>query len=390
MNKELRNQLERGQAALTSLQDQLAESEARGAVLQQHLEEASNTIFRLRPQRQECTESEIEEDYRKLISLVKNWVNANCESFLDDDLIGFDAIRSRRIGADAHPETFEAITLQFQSKFNHWIEAKEHVLVAAVMRYLFDRILDQCFSVLLRSEERDFLVTIQNSMENMDLQKDLLTIRNWRSDTVTAVNSHESFTKRYPMILQELTKELYNFLQGALPAEHGESIMSSLYKDVIGPALALAQKTQSAPTIWAFRYSDYSNYQPGEFGSRLPNFLNNIKDYRCINMSNRGKRLKPATDLATKEQQENLVYVLDISPGLYCQRVTAGDSPSVSTISQPVLLVIFAANDAHMNTQHDISEPANSETVDQNPKPLPARPDSKSRVLVKTAKRIFG
>lgn len=170
-NKEFRDHLKKNQAALTSLQAKLAEAEAHGASLQQRLEEASNTIFRLRPQRQECTESEIEEDYRELIFLVKNWISVNCESFLDDDLRGFDTIGSYGLGTAAYLGTFEAIMLQFHSESSRWIEAKEHVLVAVVMRYLFTQILNQSFSVLLSDGERDFLTTIQNSMENMELQK---------------------------------------------------------------------------------------------------------------------------------------------------------------------------------------------------------------------------
>lgn len=141
-NKELRDHL-------TSLQAKLAEAEARGAGLQQRLEEASNTIFRLRPQRQECTESEIEEGYRKLTMLVKNWIAVNCESFPGDELRRLDTTGNYKFGP----------------------EAEELVLVALVMRYLFTRILNQSFSVLLGDYERDFLTTIQNSMENMELQK---------------------------------------------------------------------------------------------------------------------------------------------------------------------------------------------------------------------------
>jgi len=142
----------------------------------------------------------------------------------------------------------------------------------------------------------------------------------------------------------------------------------SLSKEVIIPAIALAQKvcllqpfpelelnatkttkTQSASSIWTFKYSDYSKYPPGQFGAKLPNFLDNIKDFKCINMSNRNRTLNLDTGL-TKEQKKILLYMLDIFPGLYCQRVTAGDSPPVSTISQPVFLFSFATNGTHAHT----------------------------------------
>jgi hypothetical protein len=52
-----------------------------------------------------------------------------------------------------------------------WIEAKEHVLVAVVMRYLYERILDQPFSVLLNPEECNFLADVQAGMEDTRLQQ---------------------------------------------------------------------------------------------------------------------------------------------------------------------------------------------------------------------------
>lgn len=109
-------------------------------------------------------------------------------------------------------------------------------------------------------------------------------------------------------------------------------------------------------------------------------------------MSNRHKLLKPVSDLATLEQRENLRYVLDIFPGLYCQRVTTGDSPPASTISQPILLVDFAASDTHApQTQGDPSELVDVGTVNQNQKAPPARPQSKTYGFFQAAaKSILG
>jgi hypothetical protein len=88
---------------------------------------------------------------------------------------------------------------------------------------------------------------------------------------------------------------------------------------------------------------------------QVPNFLADVQDFRCINTSNR-KLLKPATDLATKVQQESLLYLLDIFPGLYCQRVTTGACPPVSIISQPVLLVAFDSSQDQARTQLENSK----------------------------------
>lgn len=75
----------------------------------------------------------------------------------------------------------------------------------------------------------------------------------------------------------------------------------------------------------------------------MPNFRAIIEDYQCTNLSARGKQLKTATDLATPDQQRSLVYMLDIFPGLYCQRMTPAGFQPRTTVSKPVLIVSFVS-----------------------------------------------
>jgi hypothetical protein len=138
-------------------------------------------------------------------------------------------------------------------------------------------------------------------------------------------------------------------------------------------------KTQSSSRIWYFRYSDFLAHKPGELGSRIPNFLSNIQEFRCINLSNRNKFLKPANELTTREEKESLLYVLDIFPGLYCQRVTAGNSLPLSTINQPILLVAFASKETHTHKQQDLSAPVDPDKTNQNQTTSPSRPVSTGR-----------
>jgi hypothetical protein len=71
--------------------------------------------------------------------------------------------------------------------------------------------------------------------------------------------------------------------------------------------------------------------------------------------------------------------MLDIFPGLYCQRVAAGSSPLSSTISQPILLVAFATEDGLDRTQQSHSVPSNPETSTQNRNASATRPVSTGR-----------
>jgi hypothetical protein len=239
----------------------------------------------------------------------------------------------------------------------------------------------------------------------------LPTVRAWRNDTITAVDSYPSFTTRATSIERELTSDLHNYLRGALSGENENSIKRSLSKEVIAPAMGLAhkvclhihflpiytnytdtRKTQSASSIWVFGYSDYLASKPGEFGSRLPNFLANIQHFRCINLSKRGKLLNQDTDLTTREEQQSLCYMLDIFPGLYCQRVAAASSPLSSTISQPIILVAFATEDALDRTQECHSVPSNPKTSTQNRNASATRPASTGRSsgVLHTLKNYIG
>jgi hypothetical protein len=97
--------------------------------------------------------------------------------------------------------------------------------------------------------------------------------------------------------------------------------------------------------------------------ARKPNFLAAVTDYTCINISARAKQLKPATDLATPGQQRSLAYVLDVFPGLYCQRVTAEGSQPRATISKPVLIVSLG----QILPEHQIQPLHSNMTMDGGP-----------------------
>ena len=72
---------------------------------------------------------------------------------------------------------------------------------------------------------------------------DLMTIRTWKSDTVAAIDSQDSFVGQYAAFEEFLKKELYNLLLATLSCGHpAEGTMSSLHKDIIAPAVALARK----------------------------------------------------------------------------------------------------------------------------------------------------
>ncbi len=110
---------------------------------------------------------------------------------------------------------------------------------------------------------------------------------------------------------------------------------------------------QCAVSLWEFRYSEYWKYPPGQRARNLPKFFDQINEFHCVNLTSNRKQLKLTTDLATPEQQNNLGYLLDIFPGLYCQRVELENFLPPLTISQPVILVAFATPAAPSTSTSD-------------------------------------
>lgn len=107
-------------------------------------------------------------------------------------------------------------------------------------------------------------------------------------------------------------------------------------------------------------------------------------------MSNGDKLLKPDIDLRTREQQEALIHVLEVFPGLYCQRVAAGDALPVLTMSHPLLLVAFATAEPPAPTRRDVPETASPGAINRIRHPSPARPDSKGHGLIQVGRRYLG
>jgi len=167
-NKQLRKQLADHKTAYSNFQKLLADSKAHGAELRERLEEATATIFRLRPQRQEHTENEIQKDLNTLSEWVKNWIETNCEGFLEDDNHGFEILLNPFTEESPGVET---ILKRFQQKAHDLMKLKEHILAAIIMRYLFDAILTRPLSILLKEGEEGFLNTICESMATMDPPK---------------------------------------------------------------------------------------------------------------------------------------------------------------------------------------------------------------------------
>jgi hypothetical protein len=150
------------------LQASARDLEAQKKGLVERCEDAESTLLRLRPQRQQCTETEVKEDYELLKASIRRWVNNNCEAFLDNEqldcgMIGDDT--SRRHG---QLQGHEIILQNFRQQSNRWDDAKDQLLIAIITRYIFDRILSRPYPLGLSGEGQALLDKIEKNMESLE------------------------------------------------------------------------------------------------------------------------------------------------------------------------------------------------------------------------------
>jgi len=119
------------QEEVSSLQEALWKSHARIDALETQMEDldrrrvdAVSTLFRLRPQRQECPETEIRQDYDLLKASIESWVEENCEAFLENERLGFDMIGEENHNISETFHYYEFILNNFRSYPNSFKDAK--------------------------------------------------------------------------------------------------------------------------------------------------------------------------------------------------------------------------------------------------------------------------
>jgi len=177
-NKELRQQLRKYKEETSLLRADLEYSHVHIKSLEAHVKDlerrrsdAVTTLFRLRPQRQECTEAEVKEDYHLLKDSIERWVEQNCGDFLDNEHFGIEMIEKENPRSHGQVGDDEIIIKNFRSQSNRWNDAKDMVLIAVIMRYIFNTILRRSLPVGLSEVNCTFLQDIEKTMRNLELQR---------------------------------------------------------------------------------------------------------------------------------------------------------------------------------------------------------------------------
>jgi hypothetical protein len=171
----LRQQLENCQQKLSHYQETARISQNRVKMLEtekqvfmERCKDAESTLLRLRPQRQQCTETEVRDDYELLKASIQTWVDNHCTDFLDDEQLGCDMIGDDTPKRHNQVQSHEIVLRHFHSEPNRWDDAKDQLLIAIIMRYVVDKIISRPYPLGLSQEDQALLAKIEDSLNNLE------------------------------------------------------------------------------------------------------------------------------------------------------------------------------------------------------------------------------
>jgi hypothetical protein len=147
------------------------ETHVRIQELERRLEESVSTLFRLRPQRLQCTETEVKDDYHTLTRSIKIWVESNCEDFLDDDDLGFEFFQQDRQNGSSRSQAFDYLLGELSQRPRSWNKFKDSILAALIIRCLLDLVLRSQFPVWLQDIHKEFLHELEDSMKTLEPER---------------------------------------------------------------------------------------------------------------------------------------------------------------------------------------------------------------------------
>jgi hypothetical protein len=155
-NKAIKEQFEASQTECEILRNQVLE-------LQKNLHDAQDFIFSLQPRQQRITESEAAVEFHSLCGSVEEWVQTKLGDALEDMTL------SKERGPLGQPaKVLLSLISQPGREAFRCPETDEYNIIAVVMRFICNRILDKDFYCPIEKGGMEFLNTIEKSMRNLE------------------------------------------------------------------------------------------------------------------------------------------------------------------------------------------------------------------------------
>lgn len=155
---------------------------------------------------------------------------------------------------------------------------------------------------------------------------DVTQCREWRSETLSALTSQPVFKARRTRHLNLLTDDLLALLSIFTPKTPSAELRASIFQSIIEPAADLAHRLHLAPSIYSLKW-------PARTAPTR------VEVYECLNLASGGLILDLAGTNKDSLSRRNVVYLFDVCPGLFVERVEMGQKLGLRAIVKPTVLV---------------------------------------------------
>lgn len=173
---------------------------------------------------------------------------------------------------------------------------------------------------------------------------DIAAIRSWRSETLNAIINRSTFKDHRAEYAKQLTTSLARMLRIFKPRTEMKEFQSSIRDSIIKPAIELAEQLQLSVDKFEITWTPHSQGLTGDRADSMPD----LQQYECVNTQ--GKTIKFPKDQASTGR-EDIVYLLDICPGLSCRNVKSDVWSAAKVLRKPKVLVAMTKPNGHLVKQ---------------------------------------
>lgn len=343
-NQRLRSEIEELRKQLSDTQSHLSEARSQIVSKDRQLSDTKDQIFRLQPTRGTITEAEATEAYRGLCGNVQRWVENRLRPILDD------LDNGRLVGRPPPSEASRFVSLMREAAKRglNTDQSDIYHVIAIIMNYLCIVFFSRSFYSPLDDYEGDatsvFIDELETAMSRLPrgktVQRQVNTLRQvdsdcpvepaqcreWRSETLAALTSQQSFKTRRAKYINLVASDLCSLMAAVVPKASTSDLQGSLRRTIVEPAADLAHQLHLSPSVFSLKWPARGAW------SRL-------EVYECLDLANGGHVIDLTGTRPGSPTRRNVTYLFDVAPGLFVERVEGGKKSPLRAIRRPSVLI---------------------------------------------------
>lgn len=189
----------------------------------------------------------------------------------------------------------------------------------------------QCHVFLVVSEISTYFFFRKRNCEFRSnlVQPDAAHCREWRIETITTLTNQPSFKTRRTAYLSLVSDDLASILSAVAPKSSFADLRGSVHRSIVEPAADLAHQLHLTPNVYSLKWPAKQAW-------------NRLEVYECSNLAGSGTPLDLSGTNPSSPARRRVVYLFDVAPGLFVERIELGKKMPAKAICKPNVLVYAA------------------------------------------------